>query len=482
LTAVGRDAELPLSFAQQRLWFLDQLEPDSPFYNTPIAVRLTGVLDVTALHQSLDEIIRRHEVLRTTFAAVNGRPVQVISPKQEMSLPLIDLTEGTASEREAEARRLALQEAMRPFNLGTGPLARATLLRFSAEEHVALFSMHHIISDAWSMNVLIKEITTLYGAFIRGEESPLLPLPIQYADYAHWQQKWLQGAVLEEELSYWKRQLAGTPAVLELPTDYTRPSVQSLRGSTQSFRLSEDLTQQLRELCRKENVTLFMTLLSAFQILLARYSGQEDINIGTIIAGRHRRETEDLIGFFVNTLVMRAEVRSDWHFVDLLRRVREVCLGAYAHQELPFERLVEELQPTRSLAHTPLFQIAFGLDNAPKQVLELPGLTLEPMPMDHGAVRYDLTLWMHDGGKNLGGIWTYSTDLFTSETINRMTGHFKALLENIIAQPQARLSSFEMLTAEERRKRVSDEERLVELNTAKLLNVKRKPVNSVATL
>jgi len=328
------------------------------------------------------------------------------------------------------------------------------------------------------MGVLIKEVTALYGAFIRGEVSPLPPLSIQYADYAHWQREWLQGAVLEEQLNYWKRQLAGAPTVLELPTDHPRPPAQSLRGATQSFRLSENLTKELRELCRKENVTLFMMLLSGFQLLLARYSGQPDINIGTIIAGRHRRETEDLIGFFVNTLVIRAELTGGLRFVDLLRRVREVCLGAYAHQDLPFEKLVEELQPARSLAHTPLFQVAFGLDNAPKQVLELPGLTLETMPMDHGAVRYDLTLWMHEGDRNLGGTWTYSIDLFKSETINRMTGHLEALLESIVCQPRARLSSFEILTAQERLKRINEDKRRLELNTAKLLNVKRKPVSS----
>ncbi|HEX8352972.1 MAG TPA: condensation domain-containing protein, partial [Pyrinomonadaceae bacterium] len=421
--------------------------------------------------------VRRHESLRTTFSVTqDGQPVQVVSRASEVALPVVDLTSLPAEAREAETLRLTSEEARLPFDLGRGPVLRSLLLRLSDAEHVVLFTMHHIVSDAWSMGVLVREIAALYEAYARGEESPLPELPIQYADFAAWQRGWLQGEVLEEQLSYWRKQLAGSSPVLELPTDRPLPAVRSLRGALETFRLSPALSERLRELSRASGVTLFMTLLAAFQVLLARYSRQDDVNVGTVVAGRDREETEGLIGFFINTLVLRTRTAGDPRFTELLGRVRETCLGAYAHQEVPFEKLVEELQPERSLGHTPLFRVAFGLDNAPKETLELPGLRLDVLGGDHGAVRFDLTLWLYEAGERLNGVWTYSTDLFDASTVRRMTGHFEKLLEGVAADPDARLSSFEIVTDEERRGREAEERRREEANAKRLLGVRRKAV------
>ncbi|RMF36691.1 MAG: non-ribosomal peptide synthetase, partial [Chloroflexi bacterium] len=352
---------LPLSFAQQRLWFLDQLAPNTPLYNIPDAIRLRGPLDVAVLERSLNEIVRRHESLRTTFRATDGKPVQVIAPTLKLPLPLVDLSGLPKAAREAEVQRLATEEAQRPFDLSRGPLLRVTLLRLGDEEHVALLTMHHIISDGWSMRVLVQELAALYDAFSHGRPSPLPDLPIQYADFALWQREWLQGEVLEEQLAYWKQQLSGSPPVLELPTDRPRPPVQSFRGAHRPFMLPRPLSQAIKALCRREGVTPFMLLLAAFQTLLHRYTGQDDISVGTPIANRNRAEIEGLIGYFANTLVLRTDLSGDPPFRELLKRVREVALGAYAHQDLPFEMLVDALQPERDLSHTPLFQVMFVL-------------------------------------------------------------------------------------------------------------------------
>jgi amino acid adenylation domain-containing protein len=435
LRSVSRDKPLPLSFAQQRLWFLDQLQPGNPLHNLPLAVRLTGHLHRAALEQTINEIIRRHEALRTRFAVVEGQAVQVIAPELRWELPVADLSHLPDDESEAEVKRIAGDEARQQFDLSTGPLLRARLLRLSMEEYVLLFTMHHIVSDGWSMSVLVREVSAIYPSVLQGRPSPLPPLPIQYADYALWQREQLQGEVLERQLSYWREQLMAAPQVLELPTDRPRPAVQSFRGAVETFLLNRELTEDLKQLSREQNVTLFMTLLSAFQTLLYRYSGQEDILVGTPIANRTHRETEDLIGFFVNTLVLRNRFTSELSFRELLEQTREVTLGAYAHQELPFERLVEELQPERSLSHTPLFQVWFVLDDIQLEPLNLPDLTLSQVDAVSETTQFDLVLSMYEFEQQIGGALKYSTDLFDRETIAEMTESLQHLLAEIAARP-----------------------------------------------
>ncbi|HID51927.1 MAG TPA: non-ribosomal peptide synthetase, partial [Anaerolineae bacterium] len=433
---VPRDATPPLSFAQQRLWFLEQLSPGNIAYNIPMALRLSGALDVAGLQQSLQEIARRHEALRTVFVEENGRPVQRILPDLPIDLPVTDLRHLPEAERESQAQALAVAEAKRPFDLATGPLIRAALLQLADDEYVALLTMHHIISDGWSMGVFIQEMATLYAAFAAGRPSPLPELPIQYADFAHWQREWLQGDALESQLAYWKEQLAGATPFLDLPTDRPRPAIQSANGATETFVLPPELAQQLAELSQTQGATLFMTLLAAFQILLSRYANQTNVSVGTPIANRTQAEIEGLIGFFVNTLVMRTDLSGQPDFTELLARVRETALGAYAHQDLPFEMLVEELQPGRDLSHTPLFQVMFVLDNAPLDGLELPNLTLSPVEADGGTATFDMTLTLRESPDGLLGMWEYNTDLFDRSTIQRMIGHFQTLLEGIAADPQ----------------------------------------------
>jgi amino acid adenylation domain-containing protein len=447
---VARDKTLPLSFAQQRLWFLDRLEPGSSYYNIPSAVRLMGALDVTALERTLNEIVRRHEVLRTTFAEAGGRPVQVIAPEWQVPLPVVDLSDLPEAERESEAQRLAAGEAQQPFDLAHGPLLRATLLKLGTEEHTALFTVHHSVADGWSVGVLIREIATLYEAFSAGKPSPLPELSIQYADYAHWQREWLQGEMRDRQLAYWRRQLRGSPPVLELPTDHPRPAVQSSNGSHMWFRLPQELSDAVKTLSRQEGVTVFMTLLAAFQTLLYRYTGQEDICVGTPIANRNRAEIEGLVGFFVNTLVMRTDLSGQPSFREVLRRVREVALGAYAHQDLPFEVLVEALQPQRDLSHTPLFQVMFVLDNTPRTPIELPGLSLSPLEAESGTAQFDFTLSMSEGAHGLGGYVEYNTDLFDPATVERMVGHFQTLLTGLVADAGQPISTVSILGEAER--------------------------------
>jgi len=451
LAPVARDGAVPLSFAQQRLWFLDQFEPESAAYNIPAAVRLSGALDVAALERSFDEIIRRHESLRTSFAVVDGEARQQIAPSLRMKLPVADLRQTPEDEREAVVERMAASEARRPFDLSTVPLLRASLLQLGEREHVLLLTMHHIVSDGWSMAVLIREVATLYEAFTHNSPSPLPELPVQYADFAHWQRRWLQGEVLEAQLAYWKRQLADMPAALELPADHPRPPVQSYRGATHHFVLPADLSDALQALCRSEGVTPFMLLLAAFQTLLQRYTGQEDIAVGAPIANRNRAETESLIGFFVNTLVMRADLSGDPTFSELLRRVREVAIAAYTHQDLPFERLVGELQPERRMSHSPLFQVLFVLQNAPMPTLELAGLMLTPIIADTGIAKFDLTLSMEETPHGLKGSFGYNTDLFEPSTIERMAGHLRELLAGVASHPASRLSELPLLTGRELR-------------------------------
>jgi amino acid adenylation domain-containing protein len=450
LERVARTGTLPLSYAQQRLWFIHQLEPDSPAYNIPLAVRLTGHLDPSALARSLSEIVRRHEALRTTFSLHDARPYQLIHPPAPIELPLTDLSALPGAEREQAAQRIAEEEARLPFDLGRGPLLRARLLRLDAEEHVLLFTTHHIVSDGWSLGVLVREVGALYGAYSRGEESPLEELEIQYADYAAWQRGWLTGEVLERQLAYWRERLAGAATALELPTDRPRPAAQTFRGSHQPFVILQELTSRLREVSRREGVTLFMLLLAGFKALLYRYTGERDLVVGSPIAGRNFGETEGLIGFFVNTVALRTDMSGDPRFVELVARVREGALGAYAHQDVPFEKLVEELQPERLMSHSPLYQVMFELQNAPVGELALAGLKLWVMAADNGTAKYDLTLNLQEAGEEIGGSLGYSTDLFEAETIGRMVSHFLTLLEDALEHTDRRVSELELLSAEER--------------------------------
>lgn len=467
LVPVTRDAEPPLSFAQQRLWFLDQLNPGLSNYNMATALRLIGTLDVQALRLSLDEIVRRHEVLRTTLPSYEGVPVQRIAPEAKFQLPLIDLSSLPEVEREAEARRMVREEASAPFDLAQGPLFRAKLLRLGDAEHLVLFTMHHIISDGWSMAILVREVATLYESFMGEQPSPLAELPIQYADYSVWQRNWLRGEVLERHLEYWRAQLAGAPAVTELPTDRPRPPVMRFRGAWEDVALPAELSKAINALSRREGATLFMTLLTAFQVLLHRYSGQSDIVIGSPIAGRNRTEIEGLIGFFVNTLLLRTKLSGNPTFRELLSRVRESALEAYAHQDVPFEKIVEELQPERDLSRQPLFQVVFALGNMPRPDIKLPGLTISPLLDDDAprdtddedkkrTAKFDITLSLRETPSGLRGSVEYNTDLFDASTIRRLLDSWQSLLEGVVANPHARISELPVLSTEERRRLTLD--------------------------
>jgi len=444
ITRVSRDGKLPLSFAQQRLWFLHELEPSSSFYNVPVAVRLRGHLQIDAMQRTLNEIVRRHESLRTSFPTLDAQPVQSIAPALVLDLPLMDVS------TEYEAQRLATEEARRPFNLATGPLIRASLVSLGAEDHVLLVTMHHIVSDGWSMGVLIKEVGALYRAFIEDAPSPLGELPVQYADFAVWQRQWLAGEVFETHWSYWRRQLGGELPVLNLPTDKPRPEVQSFRGSSQSLQLPVSTAAALNALSKREGVTLFMLLLAAFKALLSRYTEQTDIVIGSPIANRNRVELEGLIGFFVNTLALRTDLSGNPTFRELMRRVRAVALEAYAHQDMPFEQLVEQMHPERTMSRNPLFQVMFQMENTPREELPLPGLVLSPVEVERVTTQFDLSFDVMENDEGLVVVAEYSTDLFNETTISAMLRRWQILLEGIIANPETRLDELPLLTDAER--------------------------------
>ncbi|MBD1822647.1 amino acid adenylation domain-containing protein [Cyanobacteria bacterium FACHB-DQ100] len=443
----------PLSFAQERLWFLYQLAPNNPFYNVPAAIRLKGTVNRAALERSFNEIVRRHAALRTRFAVVDGQPVQVIEPDIKVDLSVVQLSNVTAPEQISQ--QLATTEAQRSFNLATDSLLRITLLEFSSTEAMLLLTLHHIVADGWSLGVLVQELAHCYTAFVEERSPELPPLPMQYADFACWQRNWLQGEILEKQRSYWLKQLQDLP-VLNLPSDRPRPTVQTYRGATYPLQFSLELTEQLEALSQQTGATLFMILLAAFQTLLHRYTAQEDIAIGVPIANRHRSEVEGLIGFFVNSLVMRSDLSGNPTFRELLEQVRKVALEAYEHQDLPFEKLVEELDPERDLSRNPLFQVAFALQNAPMQSLELPGLTLEPAPLESASTRFDLEVHLWEPAHGLRSLWrsqaglsgfiSYSTDLFDRDRISRLVGHFQTLLERVVANPDDRLSDLPLLT------------------------------------
>jgi len=449
----------PLSFAQQRLWFLNQLEPESPAYNQPKAIQLKGALDVETLKKVLDAVVERHAVFRTSFHSRDGQPVQVIADTVSIEFPMIDLSEIPRDQRERERRMLEITQ--RPFDLSRDHTLRAALLRLEPTEHVLLLVTHHIASDGWSSRLLFQEIATLYEAFSNNLPSPLPELPIQYADFAVWQRNWLQGEVLQSQLAYWKQQLAGELPILRLPMDYPRPAIQTNRGASQTTILSTDLAESLKSLSRHNRVTLFMTLLAAFQTLLYRYTSQDDIVIGVPIANRTRVEVERLMGFFANTLVLRTDLSGDPTFRELLSRVREVALGAYAHQDLPFEKLVEDINPVRDLSRNPLFQVMFNLQNPTRQEIHLPDLSLSTLPTHSVTAKFDLSLSILDRAKEMTGTIEYNADLFNASTITRMCGHFQTLLQGIVANPEQRLSDLPILTKAER------QQLLVEWNDTK---------------
>ncbi len=473
---ISEEAEafvFPASFAQQRLWFLDQLAPNNSFYNVTTALRLTGAIDRDCIERAIGEIVRRHEILRTTFAAVDGQPMQVISPNFNFVLNTAELRNIPAEKREAAAIKLAQLEADRPFDLAAGPLLRAVLIGLSETEYILSINMHHIVSDDWSIGVLIRELGIIYIGFVSdslrdsyaSRPSGLPELPLQYADFSEWQRECLQGEVLENQLVYWRRQLAGIQA-LNLPIARPKLAAQSYRGTTEFFELSPQLGSELKALAQREGATLFMTLLAAFQVLLSRYSQQLDIAVGSPIANRNRSEIEGLIGFFVNSLVLRTDLSGNPTFRELLSRVREVTMSAYARQDVPFEQLVEELQPQRSLHQNPLFQVVFSLQNAPLQQLELPGLKLSYVNLEVKTARFDLELHLWDAadcfrsfyGKNwqyadsLRGAAIYSTDLFDRSAISRMLEHFKILLSSIVSDPDRRIANLPLLGENERQR------------------------------
>jgi acyl carrier protein len=474
---VPRTQDLPLSFAQQRLWLVDQLEPNNPVYNIPRALRMKGALNRDALTRALNEIVRRHESQRTTFSVANGKPVQVIAPSLTLPVRAIDLENLAHEQREPEARRIAIEDAAMPFQLSTGPLVRATLLRLSDEDHVLTLTMHHIISDAWSAGIFMQELSALYSAYINAQSSPLPELPIQYGDYAVWQRNWLQGNVLEQQLAFWRDQLRGAPAVLSLPTDKPRPKVRTFEGAYDSFSLPEDLSCELRGLARRESATVFMTLLAAFQILLGRYSGQEQVVVGTDLANRTMVETEKLIGFFINLLPLRADLSGNPTFKQLLAQVRTTALNAYSHQDMSFDKLVEELQPERSTSHNPIVQVLFVMQNLPKRSRQLPGLELSAFEIPITRSKFDCAVFMTETEKGFTGNWLYSTELFDRSTIQRMAIHFETLLRSIVAAPDARISALEMLTDKERQQEGSEKQVRKQSQLKKLITAEAKPVD-----
>ncbi|MFB2837780.1 amino acid adenylation domain-containing protein [Floridanema evergladense] len=449
LRQVSRKQPIPLSFAQQRLWFIDKLEADNCPYNVPIFWQITGDLKISVLEKSIREIVQRHEVLRTTFSVIDGSPIQVIHSSVQLSIQVLDWRDLTETEQLKKAQHLAIEEFQRPFDLSNSPLLRVKLLQLSDNFHLLLIVIHHIIFDGWSMEIFRRELFSLYAAFSDGKLSPLPPLSLQYADFAHWQREWLQGKILQTQLNYWQQQLADVPPLLELPTDRSRPSVQSFRGGSEFLRLDRNLTQKLKHLSQESGTTLFMTLLTAFTILLSRYSRQEDIVLGSAIANRNRKEIEGLIGFFVNSLALRINLQGNPTFLELLARVKRVSLDAYDHQDLPFEKLVDELGLERSLAHHPLFQVAFGLQNETNENLEINGLTVTTFKWENTTTLFDLSLIFRETSQELIGEWEYATDLFDQNTIQRMTQHFTVLLEAIVDRPQQPINSLPLLTKNE---------------------------------
>jgi acyl carrier protein len=445
---VPRDGNLPLSFAQQRLWLIDQLAPGSPVYNQPAAIRCRGRLVIPALALALEQVIRRHETLRTVIVAGGGDPTQEIAQEASVALPLIDLSNLRTGAQEIEAYRLAADEAARPFDLASGPLLRVCLARLTEAEHLFLFNLHHVVSDGWSIDIFVREVGALYRAGVAGEPADLPALPVQYADYAVWQRRWLRGDVEQAESAYWRRRLAGLPPVLDLPTDRPRPPMQRFRGARRQRRLGAGTIDALHRLGRAEGATSFMVFLGSLMVLLARSARRTDIAVGAPVAGRNRLEIEPLIGFFVNTLVLRAAVE-DFPFRTLLSRVRQGLLEAYEHQDLPFEKLVEELRPQRSAAYTPVFQVMFVLQETPLGMPALPDLEMERLEVETGWTKFDLTFTFEKTGDGLSAALDYATDLFDAPSVERMLGHLETLLVGIARAPGDRVSALPLLSEAE---------------------------------
>ncbi len=448
---ISRESNVfPASPAQQRLWFLNQFQPDTAAYNVAGGVHMDGLLSVSALERALDDIARRHEAFRTTFQLIEGGAVQVINSVVSLPLEKVDLRSVPESGREAAVLRAATEEAQATFDLERGALFRAKLLLLSEREHVLLLTLHHIISDGWSLGIVVRELATLYEAYISDRPSPLAPPAVQYVDFAAWQRQSLQGQALDAQTAYWKEKLSGAPALLELPTDRPRPATQSLRGAKHPLVISREVVAALREVGEREQATLFMVVLAIFKVLLSRYTRQSDIVVGVPVSGRNKPEVEGAIGFFINMLALRTELSGDPTFQELLRRVRETTLGAYDHQDLPFEKIVETLQPERDLSYPPLFQVMFNLRNLNLPPLHLPGLVLTPLDVDTHTSKFDLTLDLGETREELTGWLDYSTELFDASTIERLAGHFQSLLAAVAANPQARISSLALLTTRER--------------------------------
>lgn len=450
INPVARTEDLPLSFAQQRMWFLYQMDQQNSAYNEALTIRLTGRLNIDILEQTINAIIQRHESLRTTFPVVEGKPIQKIAPSLKIKLLVVNLKDIPQEQIDKQI----IEELQKPFDLTQSPLLRCTLFDLGYENYILVNVFHHIIIDGWSKGILFKELSEFYQAFLSNSTVDLPELPIQYADFAVWQRQWLQGEILENQLNYWKKQLTAAPPLLELPTDKPRPATPNFRGHSISFQIDSELTEKLKLLSQKSGVTLFMTLLAAFNTLLFRYSGQDDILIGTPTANRNRQEIEPLIGFFVNTLVLRNSLEGNPNFSGLLQQARNVVLEAYANQDVPFEQVVDGLEIERSLSYNPLFQVMFALQNAPLNALELPNLKAQYLAVENQRIKFDLSLFLEEieteKGSYLEGFWEYDGDLFTPERINRMVGHFQTLLKGIVANPQQTIGELPLLTESEK--------------------------------
>ena len=433
------DGPCPLSYAQERIWFFEQLEPGTPAYNIPAAVRFKGALKLEALRQGLDEILRRHESLRTVFRIIDDGPVQITAPNSRLPLRIADLRGSARMQSDEEMQRMFRREIDRPFDLSTGPLLRCCLWQLDDDEFIALVVTHHIASDGWSLPLLFGELAALYEAFSNGEPPRLSPLPIQYADFAHWQREWLKGEVLNGQLSYWKSRLGDAPAAPGIKPDHQRASEQTFRGAKYSIALAPSLLASLKELGRAEGVTLFMLTLAAFETLLYRYTWQEDVIVGSPIANRNRPETEGLIGFFVNTLVLRSSLGGNPPFRELLGRVRETTLGAYAHQDLPFDQLVDALQARRGMQKQPFFQVFFALNNNRASAFELPGIITRPVAVDNGIAKFDLEMSLVERNDSLVVAAIYNADLFEEATISLLLERYERCLQEIAASPDLRL-------------------------------------------
>lgn len=466
----------PASSAQQRLWFFDQLMPDSPLYNITAALELRGPLNSVLLEQSVNEIVRRHETLRTSFASVDGQAVQVVAPATFVPLRVQELHSLADAEQAAQVQAAINQQMLQPFDLQRSPLLRTTLLQLATQHAVLVVSLHHIIADAWSMGVLLRELQLLYRAFSAGLPSPLPELPIQYIDVAHWQRS--QTQALTQQLAYWKQQLADAPARLKLPADRTRAEMPSYRGATQSFTLPPAEVAALQALSQTNGTTLFMSLLAVFATLLYRTTGQDDQIVGTDVANRPTVETEALIGFFVNVLPLRLNLTRTMSFIELLRHVREVTLAAFTHQALPFDKLVEQVRPAREPGYAPLVQTLFVLQNTPVPELELPGLSLRPLEIHEQMARFDLAVFMQETPQGISGLWVYSTDLFATTTIARLMRQFVTVLSSVVTQPDAPLNTIELLTATEKEQQTMDRQNRKALNLKKFKSIAPKSEES----